>query len=69
MPEQRPMYIESIGETKSKFMGEIEEIMKKVALDAYKGETFIENYINARAWEIRGSTLLLRHHPQVFHPS
>ena len=46
IPEQRPMYMESIGETKSKFMGEIEEVMKRVALDAYDDETFIENYIN-----------------------
>ena len=45
MPEQRPMYIESIGETKGKFMSEIEEVMKRIAVDAYKGNTYPETYL------------------------
>lgn len=45
IPEQRPMFVESIGETKAKFMTEIQEVMNRVAFDAFNGETFIEKYI------------------------
>lgn len=41
------MYMGSIGETKEKFMTEIEEVMDRVALDAFNGETFIDTYIQA----------------------
>lgn len=40
------MYKESIGETKEKFMREIEEVMERIALDVFNGEKFMETYIH-----------------------
>ena len=45
IPEQRPRFMKSIGETKTKFMAEIQKTMDRVALDAFNGETFIKKYI------------------------
>jgi hypothetical protein len=45
IPEQRPMYWGSIGETKAKFREEIEKVMERIAIDAYNGETFSDTYI------------------------
>ena len=45
IPEQRPMYMESLSETRGEFMNKIQGVMDRIAVDTFNSEIKLDSYL------------------------